>query len=226
MARRVIDRARTGEIRRCMSYEEYRTWVEDGKQSEWVDGEGIIFMPPKIVHVRLVVFLGRLIGMFNDRFRLGELFWAPCEMRIRDGRSYREPDLLFVAREHLDRVTEERIDGPADLVIEIVSDDSVRRDLVVKADEYATAGVPEYWALDPRPEIRRADFLRLTKEGRYEGVALDAEGRYHSLILPGFWLRPEWLWQDPLPFSIDCLREIAPQVLHPRRPGAAVHAEA
>lgn len=206
MARPVIDRPRTGEVRRRLSYEEYQDWVEDGKQSEWVDGEGIIFMPPKIVHMRLALFLAYVIGAFNRRFQLGELFIAPCEMRLRDGRSYREPDLLFVARAHFGRITEERIDGPADLMIEIVSDDSVRRDLVVKAEEYAAVGVPEYWALDNRPGKHRAVFHRLRADGRYEAHPLDSHGRSHSAVLPGFWLDPRWLWQEPLP-DVDTVLE-------------------
>jgi Uma2 family endonuclease len=51
----------------------------------------------------------------------------------------RQPDLLFVAREHLDRLTETRLSGPADFVVEVVSDDSVARDRADKFYEYQAA---------------------------------------------------------------------------------------
>ena len=132
-------------------------------------------------------------------------------MRIVPGRSSREPDLLFVARDHRDRIADKRVEGPADLVVELISDDSVTRDRVDKSREYEAAGIPEYWLLDPRPRQQRADFYQLTGAGTYRPVSPDADGRYHSVVVPGFWLRPDWLWQDPLPAVWTCLAEIAPE---------------
>jgi Uma2 family endonuclease len=74
------------------------------------------------------------------------------------------------------------------------------------------AGIPEYWIVDPRPGLQRAEFLRIGNDGRYAEASLDDDGRYRSLVLPGFWLDPAWLWQDPLP-DPDALRAIvAPPV--------------
>jgi len=200
------------DTRFAMTYEEWLAWPEgEGKQSEWVDGEVIVFMPPKGLHQDVVGFLFTLINVYVHALRLGIARVAPFEMKLEG--SSRAPDLLFVAREHLDRLTPERLIGPADLVIEVVSDDSVRRDHLEKFAEYATAGVPEYWLFDPRPSKLRSDFYRLTDEGAYDPIRPDADGRYHSAVLPGFWLRPEWVWQDPMPAPLACLREIAPGLL-------------
>ena len=54
------------------------------------------------------------------------------------------------------------------------------------------------------------DFYRLNAAGRYEPVAPDAAGRYHSAVLPGFWLDPAWLEESPLPNLTWVLEEIAP----------------
>ena len=156
-------------------------------------------MPPNLLHQRLVAFLETLLSWYVRRLDLGEVVQAPFEMRIRPGRSSREPDLLFVSRANAARLTLERLEGPADLVVEIVSAHSAVRDRREKFAEYQEAGVPEYWLLDARPGQRQASFFQLGSDGRYREIAPDVEGRYYSAVLPGFWLDPAWLWQDSLP---------------------------
>lgn len=197
----------TRERRVPMTYTEWLAWAGESRQAEWVNGEGITFAPPTILHGRISRFLFFLIGLYVDAARLGEVFAAPIEMRL--ARSAREPDLLFVAQRHLDRLEATRLLGPADLVVEIVSDDSPRRDRVEKLAEYEEAGIPEYWLFDPRPRRQSADFFHLAGS-RYHTVPVDPDGRYHSAILPGFWLRPNWLWRDPAPDPLAYLAEIAP----------------
>jgi Uma2 family endonuclease len=201
------------ERRLKMSYDEYLAWEDEGAHGEWVNGEVIVFMPPTLLHQRLSGLLGTLLSTYARHLNLGLVLAAPVEMQLFPGRSSREPDLLFVAREHLDRLTPERLVGPADLVVEIVSDSSVGRDRGDKFYEYQEAGVPEYLIIDPRPGKQRVDFFRLTAEGTYLAILPDAAGRYHSLVLPGFWFDPEWLWQDPLPNALTVLGMIAPEAL-------------
>ena len=119
-------------------------------------------------------------------------------------------------------MAESKIEGPADLVVEVVSDDSVKRDYETKYAEYEAAGVREYWILDPRPGNNLAQFYQLDEQGRYRRV-LAQEGIYRSAVLRGFWLDEAWLWPDekpdPLlvaaeilelpPFVIEALRERA-----------------
>ncbi len=178
-----------------MSYEKYLSWAGEDRFSEWVDGEVIVFMPAKTVHQTLLGFLNRLLGLFVELFQLGSIQVTPFEMRLRKVRASREPDILFVATANIGQLTPERLDGPADLVIEIVSDDSVQRDRRDKYLEYAEAGVKEYWIIDPRPQKHRADFYILNEQGQYELFATEDDEKVSSAVLTGFWLRPEWLWQ-------------------------------
>lgn len=205
------------ERRLAMTYEEFLAWSDEDVHAEWVDGEVIVFMPPKRIHQRLVLFLSNLVAQYARRFDLGEVLIAPFEMRILDGRVTREPDLLFVAREHAERLSDDRLDGPADLIIEIVSESSLTRDRVEKFYEYQEAGVPEYIFIDPRPGKERIDFFRLDQHGTYLPVAPDAAGRYPSAVLPGFWLQSDWLWQDPLPDVGALVENMTPQA----QPGAS-----
>jgi Uma2 family endonuclease len=211
MAQTVADARVAGERRLPMSFEEFLAWPGEGTHAEWVDGEAIFFMPTKWVHARLVQFLSKLLGLFVDIRQLGALCVAPFGMRLGEGRSFREPDLLFVAQANLYRITPDMLEGPADLVVEIISDDSVARDRADKFYEYQAAGIPEYWLADPRPGRERFDPYILTPRGRYQAVLPDDGGRVHSTALPGFWLDPDWLWQDPLPDPIGLLARIAPE---------------
>lgn len=192
-----------------MTYDEWLEGSEESRLSEWVDGEAIEFMPPTTRHQDVVAFLLALVRVFSDLRRLGFVVPSPIEVKL-SIKSSREPDLVFVANDHANRVQPLRIVGAPDLAIEVISDDSVRRDRVTKRDEYAAAGVPEYWIIDCRPGHEREEFLLLDAGGRYRQADLDERGRFHSPVLPGFWLDPAWLRTDPLPPVLGCLREIAP----------------
>jgi Uma2 family endonuclease len=189
-----------------MSYEEYLEWADEDVHAEWVDGQVIVHMPAKYYHQVLIDFLMRLIGSYVDIFSLGRLLTAPFEVKLWPGGPSREPDLLFVSSDHLDRFTDERLIGPADLIIEVVSRDSLRRDRVDKFDEYEAAGVKEYWILDNRPKRNRAYFYQLDESGQFQPITA-GEGVYRSAVLTSFWLRLEWLWQEQ-PDALLALVEI------------------
>lgn len=190
-----------------MSYEEFQDWYTEGRRGEWVDGEVIPFVAPKTIHLRLSTFLASLISMYARDHQLGEVLQTP-EMRLRDGRSYREPDLAFVSTANSGRITADGIDGPSDFVVELISDDSVRRDRKEKFDEYAAAGVREYWVIDPRPLRKTLVAYSLTDEGYYDPIAPDGTGRVASVVIPGLWIDPAWLWEKPLADPRDKLAEI------------------
>ncbi len=191
-----------------MSYEEFLVWADGNVYAEWVEGEARVYMSNTADHERLLRFLAQLLGLFVDLFDLGEIFTSNLQMKLKDG-SGRQPDVLFVAKHNRGRLLQNRLDGPADLVIEIVSDESVIRDREDKFYEYEAAGIPEHWILDPRPNRQRVYFYRLNEAGRYQPVAADNDGLFHSAVLPGFWLKVDWLWQEPFPEALRSLAEIA-----------------
>ena len=190
-----------------MTYEEFQDWYTEGRRGEWVDGEVIQFVAPKTIHLRISIFLASLISMFARDHGLGEVLQTP-ELRLRDGRSFREPDLAFVSTANAGRITADGIRGPADLVVELVSDDSVRRDRKEKFDEYLAAGAPEYWVIDPRPLRRTFVAYTLTDEGFYDPISPDAAGWLNSVVIPGLGIAPSWFWEVPLADPRDKLAEI------------------
>ncbi len=212
MARQVADAPVVGEQRIPMTYEEWLVWPgSQGRVTEWVDGEVIVYPMPSELHQDIVGFLYVLLSWYARALGLGKVITAPFEMRLSPRRS-REPDIVFVARGHADRLDGQRLNGPADLAVEIVSPGGAHRDRHEKLAEYEAAGVGEYWVFDARPGYTEFAFYQRGPGGRLVLVPPDAEGRYHSAALPGFRLRPDWLWQEPLP-DPDCLKPvIAPKV--------------
>ncbi|MEZ4657293.1 MAG: Uma2 family endonuclease [Caldilineaceae bacterium] len=191
------------ELRIPMTYAQFLTELSEDVHAEWVNGETILFMPPKPEHQRVVSFLLTVIRLFVEHFNLGEILTAPVEMKPTPVSNSREPDLLFVASENLERFGDAKLEGPADLVVEIISPESEIRDTVDKLREYEAEGVREYWIVDSRAGKERALFYVLDDAGRYRRVPPDRNGVYTSTVLHGFWLNTKWLWADPQPGALE-----------------------
>ena len=195
-----------------MTYEQFLA-LPDPIQAEWVDGIGTIFALPNTHHQELLGFLATLVGTFVELNQLGTTPFAPYEMLLAPN-NRREPDLLFVGNANHERITPKRLEGPADLVVELISTESSHRDRVDKFDAYEAAGVREYWLIDPRPNRNRANFYHRDAHGQYQPILLDAEGRFTSVVLPNFVLPVHWLWQEPLPALLAALATmVEPAVL-------------
>jgi len=116
--------------------------------------------------------------------KLGTGLFAGMPVRLREGK-LREPDVLFMLAEHADRMGNDYWDG-ADLVMEVVSEGNRRHDLVTKRDEYARAGIPEYWIVDPEEETITVFVLRPRRKTYVEHGVFRKGERAASKLLPGF----------------------------------------
>lgn len=199
-----------------MSYDEFLSWYdrEAGRRGEWVDGEVIRFLATSERHERLLTFLITMLNIVLRRRRLGVIYGSGYELQTRD-RSAREPDLMVVFNEHLDRVTPRRLVGAADLVVEVISPDSVTRDRRDKLAEYAAAGIPEYWVVDPREGREAFELFALGVDGYYVPVQPDGDGRTRSSVLPGVWFRSAWLTAEELPDEVELGLTMADLTLEP-----------
>ena len=184
-----------------MSYEAFLEWADEDTAAEWVSGKVILMSPPSDRHQDLADFLTALMRYFAEEYDLGKARSAAFQMKL--ATSGREPDVLFVAKENLDRIKKNRLIGPADLAVEIISPESRKRDRHTKFLEYEQAGVKEYWLIDPERE--RADFYRLDERGMYQAVRLD-KSVFRSEVLRGLELDTVWLWQEPLPLLRHVLK--------------------
>jgi Uma2 family endonuclease len=189
-----------------MRFDEYLTWLDTDTYAEWEDGKVVMMSPASMRHVLISSFLVALLAEYVLRYQLGTVLSAPFQMMLRDLRRSREPDVLFVAGANQHRLRDTYLDGPADFVIEIVSPESVTRDRITKFQEYAQAGIPEYWIVDPL--IRSMVGYQLFN-GAYAPIEPENDGRLYSAVLPGFWILSDWLWQEPLPSVVTTLEIIA-----------------
>lgn len=144
----------------------------------WIE---VLAMPTE-VHQLIVAYLYGVLAEFLKAGRNGVALFSPLRVRLWEGK-FREPDVVFMLREHASRRHNDYWEG-ADLVMEVVSDDDRRRDLELKRFEYARAGIPEYWIVDPK--YRHITVLKLVGQ-RYEEHGIFAEAQIAtSLLLPRF----------------------------------------
>ncbi|GAC1399956.1 MAG: hypothetical protein NVSMB56_15100 [Pyrinomonadaceae bacterium] len=188
-----------------VTFEEFLALDAERGWSEWIDGK-VIFMSAAAAsrHQLIVLFLLQTLGLYVKMFDLGEVFCAPFAMKLKKQRRGREPDVLFISKERAHFIKKNHLDGAADLVIEVVSPESVGRDRGEKFVEYEAAGIKEYWLVDHERES--VEFYELGKDGRYR-LAILADGVYRSKVIKGFFVRVAWLWQETLP-TIEALREL------------------
>ena len=166
------------------------TWSEEeylalptNRLVEYSHGNLEVLPMPTPLHQMIVALLVRRLQAFIEQHMPGALvLFAPVPVRLWSGK-YREPDVLLLLPEHRDRCREKFVDRP-DLVIEVVSPENRRHDWEVKRREYAQAGIPEYWIVDP--EERKVVVFRL-QEDHYEVHGEYSEGAViSSPTLPGF----------------------------------------
>ena len=178
---------------------------EAGEDSDWeyLDGRIVMHSPASDRHEDLFRFLLTLVSAYLDERGGGIVRGSRYPMRL-DPRWSPEPDLLVVrsAKRHLMQKT--RLEGPADLVIEIASDSDPGLDMREKLPRYREAGIEEIWLVNPFEGTLRAE----TKTPAGYETRTIVEGRQASVVIPGFWIEASWLWVDPLPSTMGCLREV------------------
>ncbi len=190
-----------------MTYEQFRQWAGEDVVAEWVDGEVILTIPPKKQHQAIVVFLSTLLGIFLELTELGKVLVSPFEIFLPTRPASREPDIIVVTRQRLENLSEERFTGAPDLVVEVVSEDSVRRDRVEKFLEYEREGVREYWLVDSRPGHVAVDVFTL-EQGSFVPLDAEEEGWLESKVLPGFRVKEDWFAGESLPDVSTALGEM------------------
>jgi Uma2 family endonuclease len=149
------------------SYEDILALPDDGRRYEIIEGDLYEMPSPTSVHAATVINLIALLLPIVARMR-GRLFTAPLDVFIPGGDPV-QPDVLVVLPDGQAQVELRGIEGPPDLVIEVVSPSNRGRDLLTKRALYARAGVREYWLVDP--EARTIEILALDRDAFHLAVA-------------------------------------------------------
>ena len=190
-------------VKPFVSEEEFYRAASEDSDWEYLDGRLVMHSPASDRHEDLFRFLLTLLSAYLDVRRAGVVRGSRYPMRL-DARWSPEPDLLVVreGRRHL--LGPNRLEGPADLVIEIASDSDPGLDAREKLPRYREAAIDEIWLVDP---FQRTLHVETRSGGAYTARRVSG-GRVESAVLPGFWIDAGWLWRPELPSTMDCLREI------------------
>ena len=129
------------------NYRDYCLLPED-KRYELIDGDLYMAPAPGTRHQTILRSLESLIWPFVRDNRLGQVYFAPVDVILSD-EDVVQPDLLFVAQERQDIISERGCEGPPDMVVEVLSPSTQGRDRELKRKVYARYGVREYWLVDP-----------------------------------------------------------------------------
>jgi Uma2 family endonuclease len=138
-----------------LTYDDFVLFPDDGKRHELIDGEHYVTPSPNTRHQRIVGHLFLLIGNWLEEHPLGQLFLAPYDV-VLSNFDVVEPDLLYVSNERAaDVITSLHAKGVPELVIEIASSATRKRDETSKRHLYERFGVTEYWVIDPDLDVVR-----------------------------------------------------------------------
>ena len=179
-----------------LTYEEYLLFPEDGRLHELVDGDHCVTPAPTPRHQFILSNLHVALGRHVIERDLGRVAGAPFDVVLSDV-DVVQPDLFYLSHERLDRLRETRLDGAPDLVVEVVSESTRKRDEILKRRLYEQHGAREYWVIDP--ELATVKVYRRQGDGFGERVELSAEAgeSLTTPLLPGFELALAALFDVP-----------------------------
>jgi Uma2 family endonuclease len=185
-------------LTRKLTYEDFLGFPEDGRRHELIDGEHFVASAPFIPHQRAVSrLLGHLWG-YLERNPLGEVLPAPTDV-VLSKHDVVEPDLIYVSAARAGQVGERNVQGPPDLVVEVLSRSTSRLDRGRKLGLYDRAGVGEYWLVDPDAETVTVFRRDETTLKRAADLACDGGEPLTTPLLPGFALALDRLFKRPTP---------------------------
>lgn len=142
------------------TWEEYARLPSEGStRYEVIDGELFVTPAPSRAHQRVVGRLVARLVSFVEEHGAGEVYPGPFDVLFGEG-DYLEPDLLFVRADRTDVLSDRGVEGPPDLVVEVISPSTAARDRGLKLERYRHFGVEEYWIVDPGE--RTIEVWRLT----------------------------------------------------------------
>jgi Uma2 family endonuclease len=168
-----------------LTYDDFVLFPDDGLRHELIDGEHYVTPSPNAKHQKVLANLHLLIGPWLRTHALGEVFFAPFDV-VFSKLDVVEPDLLYMSNERAAQIlTDANVQGVPELVVEIGSPGTRRRDETVKRTLYERAGVSEYWVVDPERDVICVYRRNGERFGRSQELASEAGDVLTTTLLPG-----------------------------------------
>lgn len=177
--------------RKAWTYQRYLQIPQDSHRYEIIWGELYVAPAPTTFHQKVLKNLLVILDQHVRSQDLGEVLVSPVDVVLSEHNVF-QPDLLFISKERLSIVTDTHIDGPPDLVVEILSPSTADRDRGAKMDAYSSYKVPHYWLIDPRSRTLevyqlRGDYYALLYQGAWEGAVSPKPFSHLHLYLAELW---------------------------------------
>ena len=174
-----------------LTYEDYVTLPDDGRRYEILDGELAVSPSPRTLHQMVLLNLAVALAGWVTREKLGTVLFAPVDV-ILDSTTVVVPDLVFVSAARNAIITERAIEGPPDMIVEILSESTERRERGAKKQLYARYGVARYWIVDTDARTIEIHALR---DGAYTLLGTHTgESAVACDVPPGLELRLAEIW--------------------------------
>ena len=156
---------RGGAARVKLTYDDFLLFPDDGKRHELIDGEHYVTLSPNTRHQTISSNLHFLIRAWLEDHPVGRIFYAPFDLVLTNF-DVVEPDLLYISHERAGQIlTAKHVTGAPEIVVEIGSPATRKRDGTIKRRLYERSGVSEYWVIDPDLELVR---VYSNRDGQFE----------------------------------------------------------
>ncbi len=176
---------RADDSRMKLTYEDFLLFPDDGKRHELIDGEHYVTPSPIIRHQEISGRLHLLIGAWLEANPIGRLFYAPLDI-VFSNFDVVEPDLLYMSNERAHEIlTTKNVTGAPEIVVEIGSPGTRKRDETIKKRLYERSGVTEYWVIDPELDVIRVYRRSGDAFERPEEFSREAGDVLRTALLPG-----------------------------------------
>jgi Uma2 family endonuclease len=157
-----------------LTYDDFLLFPDDGKRHELIDGEHYVTPSPNMKHQAISGNLFFMIRSWLEQHPVGRIFYAPFDV-VFTNFDVVEPDLLYLSHARASQfLTEKHVTGAPDIVVEIGSPGTRKRDETIKRRLYGRSGVSEYWVVDPDLELVRVYSSQDGQFGRARELSAEA----------------------------------------------------
>ena len=185
---------------------DFETWVSlpENLDTELIKGVLVSRMAAHYPHEWIFMWLASILRQYTGKLGLGVVLGSRTAVKI-DRHDGRLPDILFVRASNTAIIHKDAIYGAPDVVIEIISPNDHRSDLVSLETDYSAIGVPEIVFIDPQQKHVR--LIRKTETEEYDETLLTT-GRLELSSVPGFWIEIEWIFSESPPEAFDVTAQL------------------
>ena len=168
-----------------LTYDDFVLFPDDGLRHELIDGAHYVTPAPNTKHQLVLSNLHELIKPWLRNHAIGRVFFAPFDV-VFSQVDVVEPDLLYMSNERAAQIlTDDNVQGVPELVVEVGSPSTRRRDETTKRTLYERAGVSEYWVVDPDLDVVRIYRRDGQRFARPQELSIEAGDVLTTHLLPG-----------------------------------------